>query len=115
MSVDLKYDVLCLLVFVYGIPVRVGRSNGLNFVLVGGNAYIESTTVLSDNNNISRFSFLSDFSTLHKQIHQSEVIFLKYLLLALLTRLGLSAKCFDPTTRRSLTKRILKQIGSGHT
>ena len=32
-SVDLKYDVLCLWVFVYGIPAWFGRSNGLNFVL----------------------------------------------------------------------------------
>ena len=32
MSVELKYDVLCLLVFVYGIPALVGR----NIVLVDG-------------------------------------------------------------------------------
>ena len=40
LSVDLKYDVkynvLCLWVFVYGIPAWVGRSNCLIFVLVGG-------------------------------------------------------------------------------
>ena len=35
MSVALKSDVLCLWVFVYGIPAWVGRSNGLNFVIVG--------------------------------------------------------------------------------
>ena len=34
MCVELKYDVLCLLVFVYGIPALVGISNRLNFVLV---------------------------------------------------------------------------------
>ena len=38
MSEDLKYDVLCLRVFVYGILARVRRNNGLNFVLVGGTA-----------------------------------------------------------------------------
>ena len=36
MSVDLKYDVVVLCVFVYGITIRVGRSHGLNVVLVGG-------------------------------------------------------------------------------
>ena len=36
MSVELKYDVLCLLVFVYGVPALVGRTNRLNFVLVDG-------------------------------------------------------------------------------
>ena len=35
-SVELKYDVLCLLVLVYGIPALVGRINRLNFVLVDG-------------------------------------------------------------------------------
>ena len=51
-SVDLKYDVLCLWVFVYGIPVWVWRSNGLNFCIGGRNhmlqPYIESATTLSD-------------------------------------------------------------------
>ena len=42
-SVDLKYDVPCLLVFVYGIPASIGRSNGLNFVLVGGTACANPT------------------------------------------------------------------------
>ena len=42
-SVDLKYDVLCLWMFVYGIPAWVGRSNGLNFVLVGGTACCNPT------------------------------------------------------------------------
>ena len=41
--IDLKYDVLCSGVFVYGIPIRVGRSNGLHFVLVGGTACCNHT------------------------------------------------------------------------
>ena len=36
MSVDLKFDALCLQVFVYGIPAWVGRSKGLNYGLMGG-------------------------------------------------------------------------------
>ena len=42
-SVDLKYDVVCLWVFVYGIPASVWKSNGLNFVLVGGTACCNPT------------------------------------------------------------------------
>ena len=37
-DVDLKYDVLCLWVFVYGIFAWVGRSKDLKFVLVRGTA-----------------------------------------------------------------------------
>ena len=43
MSVDLKYDFLCLWVFVYDIPAGVGRSNGWKFVLVGGTARANPT------------------------------------------------------------------------
>ena len=39
-SVDLKYDVLC---YCNGLPACVGKSNGLNFVLVGGNACCNPT------------------------------------------------------------------------
>ena len=42
-SVDLKYDVLCLWVFLYGLTAWVGRSNGLNFVSVGGNVCANPT------------------------------------------------------------------------
>ena len=42
-GLDLKYDVLCLWVFVYGIPVWVRRINGFNFVLVGGTACANHT------------------------------------------------------------------------
>ena len=43
MSVDLKYDGICLYVFVYGIPTSVGRSNGWTFVLVGGTSCANPT------------------------------------------------------------------------
>ena len=42
-SEDLQYDLLCLWGFVYGIHAWVGRSNGLNFVLVGGIACANPT------------------------------------------------------------------------
>ena len=49
MSVDLKYDVPCLRVFVYGIPARIGWSSGWKFVLVGEqHVPTLSTTILSD-------------------------------------------------------------------
>ena len=42
-SVDLQYDFQCLCVFVCDIPIKVGRSNGLNFVLVGRTACCNPT------------------------------------------------------------------------
>ena len=41
--VDLKYDVLCLCKLVYSITACIGRSNGLNFVFVGGTACCNPT------------------------------------------------------------------------
>ena len=68
-SVDLKYDFLCLWVFMYGIPAWVWRSNRLEVWNSGWNStyqpYIESTTVLSDNmgaRHVFELAIANDFN-----------------------------------------------------
>ena len=59
MSVDLKCDVLGLCVFVKHKPTRIWRSNGLNFVLMGGTNMLQpanSSNIKSMHKHISLHS-----------------------------------------------------------